>query len=177
MEKNIQPLPLIEKGVEPQPYFVSEAVPMPETEPEPVPMSMPMLMSTPEPAVIEAESIDPLIEIDNNEVQSLSENASQESLPVLHLTSYRKILFSFGSHQPWGRLITMTSHQLVVNSFAPVPDEVELKPVEIRFAKDLIIEIKFEKKESNLYFFTPTNMHAEKISRLNKWFKEIAVAS
>lgn len=94
---------------------------------------------------------------------------------ILHLSSYKKILFSFDSDKPWGRLMTLTSHQLMVNCFTQAPASIENKVVQIRFAKNLIIDIKFDRKESNLYYFTPLNMTPERVSDLNQWLKKIAV--
>lgn len=99
-----------------------------------------------------------------------------EKISVLQLKSYKKILFSFDSDRPWGRLMTLTSHQLVVNSFAEVPETVESKVIQVRFTKDLIVDIQFDRKESQLYFFTPLNMTPERVKKLNTWLKKIAVA-
>lgn len=94
---------------------------------------------------------------------------------ILHLTSYKKIIFSFGSDRPWGRLMTLTSHQLIVNRFGEAPKQLEDKIVQINFTKDLIVDIKFDRQESNLYYFTPMNMNPERIQQLNQWLKKIAV--
>lgn len=94
---------------------------------------------------------------------------------ILHLKSYRKIFFSFGSDRPWGRLMTLTSHQLIVNCFAKAPESIENKTVQISFTKDLVIDIRFDRKESNLYYFTPLDMTPDRVAELNQWLKKIAV--
>lgn len=94
---------------------------------------------------------------------------------ILHLKSYRKIFFSFDSDKPWGRLMTLTSHQLIVNCFTKAPESIEHKTVQINFAKNLVIDIKFDRKESNLYYFTPLDMTPEKVKELNQWLKKIAI--
>lgn len=94
---------------------------------------------------------------------------------VMNLKSYRKILFSFGSHQPWGELKTLSSEELSVKSFAPVPARAESEIIEINFARDVIVEIQFAKREGDMYFFTPLNMDKQKVKALNKWLKKIAV--
>lgn len=94
---------------------------------------------------------------------------------VMNLKSYRKILFSFGSDKPWGELKTLSSEELSVKSFAAVPSLVEYKTVQINFAKDVVIEIEFSRKENEMYYFKPLNMQKENVTRLNKWLKKIAV--
>lgn len=94
---------------------------------------------------------------------------------ILHLSSYKKILFSFDSDKPWGRLMTLTSHQLIVNCFTQAPKSIESKVVQISFTKDLILDIKFDRQESNLYYFTPIDMDPDKVTQLNQWLKRIAV--
>lgn len=94
---------------------------------------------------------------------------------ILHLKSYKKIFFSFGSDRPWGRLMTLNSHQLIVNCFATAPESIENKVVAISFTKNLVIDIKFDRKESNLYYFTPLDMTPVRVSELNQWLKKIAV--
>jgi hypothetical protein len=94
---------------------------------------------------------------------------------ILHLKSYRKIFFSFGSDRPWGRLMTLNSHQLIVNCFAKAPESIENKTVQISFTKNLVIDIKFDRKESNLYYFTPLDMTPDRVTELNQWLKKIAV--
>lgn len=94
---------------------------------------------------------------------------------ILHLKSYKKIFFSFGADRPWGCLMTLNSHQLIVTCFEKAPESIENKVVAISFAKDLVIDIKFDRKESNLYYFTPLDMTPERVSHLNQWLKKIAV--
>lgn len=94
---------------------------------------------------------------------------------VMNLKSYRKILFSFGSNKPWGELKTLSSEELSVKSFAPVPEQVEHKTVQINFAKDVVIEIEFSRKENEMYYFKPLNMQKDNVTRLNKWLRKIAV--
>lgn len=95
--------------------------------------------------------------------------------PVVNLKSYRKILFSFGSTQPWGELKTLSSEELKVKSFAPVPANIENQKVEINFAKDVVIEIQFSKREGDMYYFKPLNMDKPQVERLNRWLQKIAV--
>lgn len=94
---------------------------------------------------------------------------------ILHLKSYRKIFFSFGADRPWGRLMTLTSHQLIVNCFEKAPESIENKTVQIAFTKNLVIDIKFDRKESNLYYFTPLDMTPDRVIELNQWLRKIAV--
>ena len=94
---------------------------------------------------------------------------------VLNLKSYRKILFSFGSTQPWGELKTLSSEELRVKSFSEVSPNLESRIVQINFAKDVVVDIQFVKKEGELYFFRPLNMDKVKIARLNQWLQKIAV--
>jgi len=94
---------------------------------------------------------------------------------ILHLKSYKKIFFSFGSDRPWGRLMTLNSHQLIVSCFEKAPESIENKVVAISFTKNLVIDIKFDRKESNLYYFTPLDMTPQRVSELNQWLKKIAV--
>ena len=102
-------------------------------------------------------------------------SGSQAVEKILHLKSYKKIFFSFGSDRPWGRLMTLNSHQLIVNCFEKAPELIEDKTVAISFTKNLVIDIKFDRKESNLYYFTPLDMTPERVSELNQWLKKIAV--
>lgn len=94
---------------------------------------------------------------------------------VVNLKSYRKILFSFGSDKPWGELKTLSSEVLSVKSFAPVPESIEHRTVQINFAKDVVIEIKFDHRENEMYYFKPLNMEKENIVKLNRWLRRIAV--
>lgn len=94
---------------------------------------------------------------------------------VVNLKSYRKILFSFGSTKPWGELKTLSSEELCVKSFSLVPDNVEKQIIQINFAKDVIVEIKFNRRENEMYYFKPLNMQKEDVVRLNLWLKKIAV--
>lgn len=115
----------------------------------------------------------PLVQV---QAQTLtSEPVAKPIERILHLTSYKKIFFSFGADRPWGRLMTLTSHQLIVNCFEKAPESIENKTVQINFTKNLIIEIKFDRKESNLYYFTPLDMTPERVTELNQWLKKIAV--
>lgn len=101
--------------------------------------------------------------------------ASRPVEKILHLKSYKKIFFSFGANRPWGRLMTLTSHQLIVNCFEKAPESIENKTVQIAFTKNLVVDIKFDRKESNLYYFTPLDMTPERVTELNQWLKKIAV--
>ena len=94
---------------------------------------------------------------------------------IINLRSYRKILFSFGSKEPWGELKTLSSEELAVRSFAKVPANIEGQVVQINFSKDVIVEIQFSRKENDMYYFKPLNMEKENVIRLNQWLKKIAV--
>ncbi len=94
---------------------------------------------------------------------------------VINLKSYRKILFSFGSNKPWGELKTLSGEELAVKSFAQVPDNIENQTVQINFAKDVVVEILFSRKENKIYYFKTLNMQKENVIKLNKWLKKIAV--
>ena len=93
---------------------------------------------------------------------------------VINLKSYRKILFSFGSTKPWGELKTLSSQELSVRSFSQVPTSVEHKIIQINFAKDVVVDVRFERKENEMYYFKPLNMQKDDIVRLNSWLKKIA---
>lgn len=94
---------------------------------------------------------------------------------VVNLKSYRKILFSFGSEHPWGELKTLSSERLSVKSIAPVPANIENKTVQINFAKNVVVDIQFEKQEGELVYFKPLNLDKDKVTNLNRWLKKIAV--
>ena len=94
---------------------------------------------------------------------------------VMNLKSYRKILFSFGASQPWGELKTLSSEELQVKSFAPVPANIESQTVQINFSKDVVIEIQFSHRDGDLYYFRPLNMDKTNVVRLNQWLQKIAV--
>jgi len=94
---------------------------------------------------------------------------------VVNLKSYRKILFSFGSDHPWGELKTLSSERLSVKSIAQVPTNIENKTVQINFAKDVVVDIQFEKQEGELVYFKPLNLDKDKVTNLNRWLKKIAV--
>lgn len=128
--------------------------------PQVAPEAVPKAELTPEPelAAIAPTPLKPMVE-----------------KQVVNLKSYRKILFSFGSDKPWGELKTLSSEELSVRSFAAVPDMVEHKTVQINFAKDVVIEIEFARKENEMYYFRPLNMQKENVTRLNKWLRKIAV--
>jgi hypothetical protein len=94
---------------------------------------------------------------------------------VVNLKSYRKILFSFGATQPWGELKTLSSEELQVKSFAPVPANIESQTVQINFSKDVVIEIEFARREGANYYFRPLNMNKQNVVKLNQWLQKIAV--
>lgn len=94
---------------------------------------------------------------------------------VVNLKSYRRILFSFGSDHPWGELKTLSSERLSVKSIAPVPANIENKTVQINFAKNVVVDIQFEKQEGELVYFRPLNLDKDKVTNLNRWLKKIAV--
>ena len=62
-----------------------------------------------------------------------------------------------------------------MKSFSVVPDNVEKQIIQINFAKDVIVEIKFSRRENEMYYFKPLNMQKEDVVRLNSWLKKIAV--
>lgn len=93
---------------------------------------------------------------------------------IINLKSYRKILFSFGSTTPWGELKTLSSEELSVKSFAQVPANIEKQVIQINFAKDVIVEIQFSRRENEIYYFRPLNMQKDNVARLNTWLKKIA---
>ncbi len=93
---------------------------------------------------------------------------------VINLNSYRRILFSFGAKKPWGQLKTLSSVEMMVKSFALVPPSVENETIQIQFAKDLIIEVVFKRRDNEKYYFKPLNMHKENVDKLNTWLRKIA---
>lgn len=99
------------------------------------------------------------------------------SLPktVINLKSYRKILFAFGSPQPWGEMKTLSSEFITVKSFTAPPAHFGERVVQIGFAKDVVVDIRFSHQEADLYYFKPLNMDKEKVTKLNKWLRKIAV--
>ncbi|MFN3453697.1 MAG: hypothetical protein ACK41T_01975 [Pseudobdellovibrio sp.] len=99
----------------------------------------------------------------------------QKTERILNLTSYKKIFFSFDSDKPWGRLVTLTSHQLIVKCFEKAPDSIEHKVVQIAFTRDLKVDIRFDRKENNMYYFIPLDMTSDRVRDLNQWLKKIAV--
>ncbi|MCC2678485.1 MAG: hypothetical protein K0R29_1061 [Pseudobdellovibrio sp.] len=105
----------------------------------------------------------------------LTQAPSEVKKTVVNLKSYRKILFSFGSDHPWGELKTLSSERLSVKSIAQVPGNIENKTVQINFAKDVVVDIQFEKQEGELVYFKPLNLDKEKVTNLNRWLKKIAV--
>lgn len=147
------------------------------------PEPTPLVISTPEvKPVVSSEPVSPVAEVVQAPVSAVEAEAgfvlgsgSQALEKILHLKSYKKIFFSFGSDRPWGRLMTLNSHQLIVNCFEKAPESIENKVVAISFTKNLVIDIKFDRKESNLYYFTPLDMTPERVSDLNQWLKKIAV--
>ncbi len=116
----------------------------------------------------EKETVSPEFVPNENPVHSIKKT-------VVNLKSYRKILFSFGSDHPWGELKTLSSERLSVKSIAPVPAHIENKTVQINFAKNVIVDIQFEKQEGELVYFRPLNLDKEKVTNLNRWLKKIAV--
>jgi hypothetical protein len=100
--------------------------------------------------------------------------AVQPLKTVINLKSYRKILFSFGSDRPWGELKTLSSELLSVKTIAAVPANLESKTVQINFAKNVIVDIQFEKQEGDLVYFRPLNLNKEKVTNLNRWLRKIA---
>jgi hypothetical protein len=94
---------------------------------------------------------------------------------VVNLKSYRKILFSFGSDRPWGELKTLSSERLSVKRIAEVPENIENSIVQINFAKNVVVDIQFEKQEGEVVFFKPLNLDKDKVTNLNRWLRKIAV--
>ena len=94
---------------------------------------------------------------------------------IINLKSHRKILFSFGSTKPWGELKTLSSDELSVKSFTQVPDSVEHKIIQINFGKDVVVDIRFDRRENEMFYFKPLNLQKADIARLNTWLKKIAV--
>lgn len=94
---------------------------------------------------------------------------------VINLKSYRKILFAFGRPQPWGEMKTLSSEFVTVKSFAAPPAHFGDRVVQIGFAKDVVVDIRFSHQEADLYYFKPLNMDKEKVTKLNKWLRKIAV--
>jgi hypothetical protein len=103
------------------------------------------------------------------------QNPIEKFRAIINLTSYRKILFSFGSDRPWGELKTLSSEMLSVKSIAKVPDNIENKTVQINFSKDVVIDIQFFKRDNDLVYFKPLNLDKEKVTNLNRWLNKIAV--
>ncbi|MES2802068.1 MAG: hypothetical protein V4654_06215 [Bdellovibrionota bacterium] len=137
-------------------------------------------IKTPEPTLLVPEAKIPVMAIPEVGAASAAApgfilGAGSTVEKILHLKSYKKIFFSFGSDHPWGRLMTLNSHQLIVNCFDKAPEAIENKVVAISFTKNLVIDIKFDRKESNLYYFTPLDMTPQRVSELNQWLKKIAV--
>ena len=94
---------------------------------------------------------------------------------VVNLKSYRKILFSFGSTRPWGELKTLSSEVLAVKPIAAPPENIANKVVQINFSKDVVVDIRYKEHDQEYYYFSPLNMDKEKVTKLNKWLKKIAV--
>lgn len=94
---------------------------------------------------------------------------------VIHLKSYRKILFNFGSDEPWGEMKTLSSEFISVQSFAHPPENIDKLTVQINFTKDVVIDIEFDRNEGDIYYFRPLNMNKDNVTKLNKWLKKIAV--
>ncbi|MCM2352019.1 MAG: hypothetical protein NDI63_00260 [Pseudobdellovibrio sp.] len=126
--------------------------------------------ATPEPTPLMAKAVVP-----DPGSEFVLGGGSRPVEKILNLKSYKKIFFSFGADRPWGRLMTLTSHQLIVNCFEKAPESIENKTVQIAFTKNLVIDIKFDRKESNLYYFTPLDMTPDRVLELNQWLKKIAV--
>lgn len=141
--------------------------PKPKTTPEPTPLVA-------KAVVPEAKPIEPAMPVNPGSDFMLG-GGSRPVEKILNLKSYKKIFFSFGADRPWGRLMTLTSHQLIVNCFEKAPESIESKTVQIAFTKNLVIDIKFDRKESNLYYFTPLDMTPDRVLELNQWLKKIAV--
>lgn len=99
----------------------------------------------------------------------------REAATVINLKSYRKILFSFGRDRPWGELKTLSSEMLSVKRIAEPPEHLDKLTVQINFAQDIIVDIQFDHQDGDYYFFKPLDMHKEKVTKLNKWLKKIAV--
>ena len=141
--------------------------------PEPVPLvAEPISVPVLETPVVKAPEPQVAAEVASGFVLGEGSKAVEK---ILHLKSYKKIFFSFGADRPWGRLMTLNSHQLIVNCFEKAPESIENKVVAITFTKNLTIDIKFDRKESNLYYFTPLDMTPDRVSELNQWLKKIAV--
>jgi hypothetical protein len=106
---------------------------------------------------------------------SVSSQPIRPERKVIHLKSHRKILFSFGSEKPWGELKTLSSEWLAVKNFAEVPKRAETEVIQINFAKDVVVEIRFSHCEGQIYYFTPLNMDKNLTAKLNRWLRKIAV--
>lgn len=98
-----------------------------------------------------------------------------ENKKIVHLKSYRKILFSFGSHKPWGELKTLSSEILAVKKIAEEPAHLENKVVQIFFSDDVIVDIVFHKSDTDTVYFKLLNMNSYQVKKLNLWLRKIAV--
>jgi hypothetical protein len=94
---------------------------------------------------------------------------------VINLKSYRKVLFAFSSPQPWGEMKTLSSEFITVKSFAAPPANFDTRVVQISFTRDVVVDIQFSHQEADVYYFKPLNMDKEKVTKLNKWLRKIAV--
>ncbi len=98
---------------------------------------------------------------------------------VVHLKSYRKILFNFGQQKAWGEMKTLSSETISVKCLssvaAPTYESLQNSIVQINFSKDVIVDIKFDYQDNDYYYFKPLNMDTDKINKLNAWLRKIAV--
>lgn len=109
------------------------------------------------------------------ENQIMTATAAPRTPTVINLKSYRKILFAFGGPQPWGEMKTLSSEMIAVKSFTAPPAHFEKRTVQINFSRDVVIDIQFDHQEAGMYYFKPLNMDKEKVTKLNKWLRKIAV--
>ena len=122
-----------------------------------------------------AQSIPQTVNVPQFQDSVLVAKRHEKIKTVVNLKSYRKIMFSFGSDRPWGELKTLSSEMLSVKSIAVVPNQIENKTVQINFAKDVVVDIQFDRQEGELVYFKPLNLDKDKVTNLNKWLKKIAV--
>lgn len=105
----------------------------------------------------------------------LSAANAPKNIKIVQLKSYKKILFSFGSLKPWGRLVTLDQNKLIVNRIANPPQFIHEKTIKITFSQTLTLDIVFDREESNLIYFKPLDMTSDKVKNLNQWLRQIAV--
>ena len=109
-----------------------------------------------------------------NDPTVTGKSGSVGALPTLGTAgdTASNVMVDMRGHGPWADVVKVTESEILMRCRGEVPERIETEPVEIVIAGDLVMKLRFVKKQNLDYEFRYTDASPNDLVRFGEWLKD-----